>query len=205
MSNDLFPSSAFRVFIALFTVFGIHSACGAQTVQDRAVQIKMAVMAAPEGTREGAKVYGYDANGKFVTLRNGSNEMICIADDPSANGFSVSCYHRDLEPFMARGRELKDQGKSFREIFDIREEEVKSGKLKMPKDGATLYVLTASADEYNPQTGEVANPYLRYVVYIPWATQESTGLPLSPESPGMPWIMDPGTHRAHIMINPPKN
>jgi len=40
------------------------------------------------------------------------------------------------------------------------------------------------------------------VVYIPWATAASTGLPIKPEAPGMPWIMDPGTHRAHIMINP---
>jgi len=45
---------------------------------------------------------------------------------------------------------------------------------------------------------------LRYVIYIPFATAESTGLPLAPSAPGMPWIMDPGTHRAHIMINPPQ-
>jgi len=43
---------------------------------------------------------------------------------------------------------------------------------------------------------------LRYVIYIPFATPESTGLPLSPEIPGGPWIMDSGTHRAHIMLNP---
>ncbi len=42
----------------------------------------------------------------------------------------------------------------------------------------------------------------RYVVYIPWATAANTGLPTKPEAPGMPWIMDPGTHRAHIMIDP---
>lgn len=177
----------------------------AQSVPERAIQIKTALLAAPESTRDGAKVYGYDQNGKFIILRNGSNEMICIADDPASNGFSTSCYHKDLEPFMARGRELKEQQKSFKEIFDIREAEAKNGKLKMPKNGATLYVLTAAAGDFDMKSGEIRNPYLRYVVYIPWATQESTGLPLSPESPGMPWIMDPGTHRAHIMINPPKN
>ncbi|MFT5773641.1 MAG: hypothetical protein ACI9ZX_003050 [Algoriphagus sp.] len=42
-------------------------------------------------------------------------------------------------------------------------------------------------------------------MYIPWATSESTGLPLKAYGPGMPWIMDPGTHRAHIMISPPRN
>ena len=130
--------------------------------------------------------------------------MICLADDPSQKGLNVACYHRDLEPFMARGRALKKEGKSHQEIFDIREAEVKAGTLQMPKSPTTLFVFTAPDEQFDASTGEVTNGYLRYVVYIPYATAESTGLPLKPDAPGMPWIMDPGTHRAHIMINPPK-
>jgi hypothetical protein len=166
------------------------------------VQIKTAVLAAPEDMRAGAMVYGYNLKGEFVVLRKGTNEMVCITDDPKQEGFSVSCYHKDLDVFMARGRELKAAGKSFQEIFDIREAEVKSGKLFMPKQATNLQVYSAPADAYNPQTGEVKKGNFRYVVYIPWATAETTGLPLKPEAPGMPWLMDPGTHRAHIMINP---
>jgi hypothetical protein len=166
------------------------------------VQIKSAVLAAPEAMRDGAMVYGYNQKGEFVVLRKGSNEMVCLADDPKQKGFSVSCYHKELEPFMARGRDLKTQGKSFQEIFDIREIEAKSGKLIMPKQASNLQVYTAADDAFNPTTGDVSKGSFRYVVYIPWATAESTGLPLKPEAPGMPWIMDPGTHRAHIMINP---
>ena len=103
---------------------------------------------------------------------------------------------------MKRGRELRKQGKSGKEIFDIREKEVKAGKLTMPATPTTLFVFTASDENYNQKTGDVKDGYLRSVIYIPYATAESTGLPLKPESPGMPWIMDPGTHRAHIMINP---
>ncbi len=169
------------------------------------LQIKTAVLAAPETSRDGAMVYGYDSNGELVVIRVGVNEMICIADNPKKEGFNVACYHKDLEAFMERGRVLEKAGKSFQEIFDIREQEVKDGKLKMPDDGATLYVLTASKENYDPINGTVNNPHFRYVVYIPFATVESTGLPLKPEAPGMPWIMDPGTHRAHIMITPPKN
>ncbi len=176
----------------------------AQRIPTQEVQLKTAILAAPQDLRENATVYGYDPNGVFTLLRQGSNELICLADDPSGKGFSVSCYHRSIEPFMARGRELKNEGKSFQEIFDIRESEAKSGKLILPESGTTLYVLTAEDADVNLQTGEVKNPYVRSVVYIPWATAESTGLPLKPLAPGMPWIMDPGTHRAHIMINPAK-
>lgn len=168
------------------------------------VQIKSAVLAAPEATRNGAKVYGYNDQGDFVVLREGSNHMVCLADDPNSPGFSVSCYPEELEPFMERGRVLKKEGKSFKEIFDQREEEVKNNRLKMPVDGTTLFVFyTNDEAAFDRKTGEVSGGSYRYVVYIPYATAESTGLPLSPEAPGMPWIMDPGTHRAHIMINPP--
>jgi hypothetical protein len=167
------------------------------------VQIKTAVLAAPADLREGAMVYGYDDKGAWIVLRKGTNAMVCLADNPKEEGFNVSCYQKDLDPFMARGRELKAAGKSQKEVFDAREAEVKSGKLLMPKQPTTLFVYSAAADGYNAQTGEVTKGKFRYVVYVPYATAESTGLPLKPEAPGMPWLMDAGTHRAHIMINPP--
>jgi hypothetical protein len=165
------------------------------------IQIKDALLAAP-GNDEGAKVYGYNDKNEFVVLRQGTNELVCIADDPSQEGFSAACYHKDLDPFMARGRELKKLGKSPKEILEAREAEVKAGTLVMPKQPTTLYVYYAGAADYNTSTGEVKGGTFRYVVYIPYATAESTGLPLKPEAPGMPWLMDPGTHRAHIMISP---
>jgi hypothetical protein len=180
----------------------VSKVAGAQTPPTE-IQIKTAVLAAPEEKRAGAMVYGYDAKGELVVLRKGTNELVCIGDNPKQAGLNVSCYHKDLEPFMARGRELKTAGKSFQEIFDIREAEAKTGKLTMPKQASNLQVFSAPAESYNATTGEVTKGSFRYVVYIPWATAATTGLPSKPEAPGMPWIMDPGTHRAHIMIDPP--
>lgn len=167
--------------------------------------IATALMAAPEESREGCTVIGYNMAGEFVTLKEGTNEFICLADDPKKIGFSAACYHKDLEPFMARGRALKNEGKTGGEIFDIREEEVKSGKLSMGKPGATLHIYFGAKSLYNPETSVVAGAQYRYVVYMPFATSESTGLPENPIAPNHPWIMNPGTHRAHIMISPKKD
>ena len=183
----------------------ISGFCCAQKAPGKEVQIKTAILAAPQAQRADATVMGYNEKGELVILRKGSNGLICLADDPSQSGLNVSCYHEDLEPFMERGRQLKKAGKSFQEIFDMREQEVKAGKLKMPEQPTTLFVYTAPAEKYNANTGEVEEGYLRYVIYIPYATSESTGLPLKPDFAGQPWIMDPGTHRAHIMISPPKD
>jgi hypothetical protein len=174
--------------------------CTGQEIPNKEFQLKTAVLAAPEHQRDSATILGYDAEGNIITLRKGSNELTCLADDPNKEGFSVAAYHNSLEPFMTRGRELKKQGLDFKQVFDQREVEVKNGSLQMP-DKATLYVTSGEINE----NGEVENLYTRYVIYIPYATEESTGMPLSPIAPGSPWIMDPGTHRAHIMINPPKN
>jgi hypothetical protein len=163
-------------------------------------QIQTAVLAAPMAERDAATVLGYDQSGALVTLRAGTNNLICLATNPKRKDFSVACYPKELDPYMARGRALTAGGKTAKEVFAIREAEVKSGKLPLP-DRSLLIVTTGTVNE---ATGEVTDLYTRYVVYIPFATPESTGIPLSPITPGAPWIMDPGTHHAHIMINPPK-
>ena len=166
------------------------------------LQIKWALLAAPEEKREGSAVYGYGADSQLVVLRKGINEMICIADDPKTAGLSVACYVKELDAFMQRGRELRKQGIENQDLFDQREKEVKENKLQMPRDPAALYVYSAKDEDVDAATGEVKNGYLRYVIYIPYATAASTGLPEKPDADGMPWIMHPGTHGAHIMINP---
>ena len=166
------------------------------------IQIKTALLAAPKEKRDSCTVYGYSADKQFILLRQGTNEMICLADNPDEPDFSVACYVKDLEPFMQRGRELRKQGIKDDSLFNEREKEVKAGTLQMPKQPAALYVYSSKDEEFNPATGEVKNGYLRYVIYIPYATVASTGLPENPSANGMPWIMNPGTHSAHIMINP---
>jgi len=166
-------------------------------------QIAAAVLSAPEETRAGAKVYGIDDKGKFITLREGTNEMICIADNQNKDGFKAVSYHKDLEPFMANGRALKAAGKHGQTLKEAREANVKSGKVKMPEKAATLHILEGEKGWYDIENNKIVNANYRYVVYIPFATQKSTGLSLKPNAPGHPWLMFPGTAGAHIMITPP--
>jgi hypothetical protein len=50
---------------------------------------------------------------------------------------------------------------------------------------------------YNSETSKVMGAQLRYVIYMPYGS-ESTGLPEILMASNHPWIMEPGTHRAHI-------
>src|SRR6187401_1065642 len=194
-------------FVAAITVcYGCNSKKDSTSSKNElpsaAIQIKSALLAAPREKRDSCTVFGYSTDKQLILLRQGTNEMICLADNPDDPGFSVACYVKKIEPFMQRGRELRKQGIKDDSLFNEREKEVQAGTLQMPKQPAALYVYSAKDQDYNPATVEVKNGYLRYVIYIPYATVASTGLPENPSANGMPWIMNAGTHGAHIMINP---
>lgn len=177
----------------------------AQEILPIEIQIKTALLAAPDDQRTDATVLGYNSAGKLITLKQGSGNLVCLADDPRKKGIEVDCYAARLEPFMARGRELLAEGKTEEQKQNIRKQEIESGKIKMPEGQSMLYVLKGTDENYNKATGELKDGHLRYVIYVPYATIASTGLPAKPSLPGMPWLMDPGTYKAHIMITPPKN
>jgi hypothetical protein len=186
----------------LLSVFPFMAQEIKKEVPPNEIQIKTAVLPAPDEKKDGAMVYGYNSSGELVVLRKGTNNLVCIGDNPSKDGINVACYSKKLEPFMARGRELSAQDLSGEEREKIRAKEVASGKLKMPKEPSMMYVYYGKSEDYDSTTGELQNGKFRYVIYTPFATTESTGLPDKPHAPGMPWLMDPGTHRAHIMVGP---
>ncbi len=172
----------------------------AQNAPSPASQIAGAVLAAPDDRRDGAKVLGWDQAGAIVTLREGTNDQVCLADNPKADGFSVACYHKDLDAFMARGRALTAQGITDDKQRDaIRWKEVDDKKLSLPREGRMLAVMTGKS--FDAATGQVTDGYTRWVIYVPYATAASTGLGTK-SLPGVPWLMDPGTAGAHIMISP---
>ncbi len=183
------------------TVLGPPTTAEAQA-PPAGVQIAGALQAAPVMERDDATVFGFLDDGSMTTLRDGGGSLICLADDPNRDGWDVACYHESLDPFMARGRELRAQGVTDSgELAQRRWAEADAGTLAMPEEPAMLYVLTG--DGFDPESNSVSNSFLRWVVYTPWATTQSTGLPEQPTAPGAPWLMFPGTAGAHIMITPP--
>lgn len=164
-------------------------------------QIRLAVQAAPADMRDEATVQGYDESGALVTLRKGTNDLICMAPDPQAKGLEVSCHHAGLERFFARGRELIAQGITGNERLHTRWEEHDQGKLPIPY-GSVNYILTGSG--FDVTTGEISDPYMRWTIYVPGATPQSTGFSTQPTAGG-PWLMMPGTAGAHVMITPPRS
>jgi len=62
--------------------------------------------------------------------------------------------------------------------------------------------LTGPLDSFDAGTGKVTGANRTTVVYMPYATAESTGLSPKPAT-GAPWIMSPGKPWAHLMLVQP--
>ena len=167
-----------------------------------AQQIAAAVLALPEEFRTGARVLGYQSGRRdLVPLREGRGPFTCLASDPAAKQFHVACYHQSLEPFMARGRALRASGVKGDQVDTVRFAEVRTGKLAMPTRAAALYQLFGPADAFDASTNSVRKARSLYVVYMPGATAATTGISVHP-SEDTPWLMFPGTPKAHIMFQP---
>jgi hypothetical protein len=172
------------VCIMLMGLGGIASAQEKSSEQ----QIRETLRALPEALRDDATVIGYE-DGERKTLRAGSNDIICRADDPNMKGeagaFYVNCFPKSLEAFLKRIAELGSEP----DWMDALSSEVKSGRLKMP-EMAIRYTLRGSS-------AEGALPLA--AIHIPFATAESTGLSTEPDN-HRPWLMMESTVMAHIML-----
>lgn len=174
----------------------------AQTLPAADIQIAGATSPAPADLKDGARVMGYNEAGDMIELRAGSNDFICLADNPFDDRFHAACYHNTMDPFMSRGRELKKQGADRNTSRETRLKEIEAGTLKMPEAPAALYQLFGGPTSLNLETGEVTEVRPLYVMYMPYATTESTGLSSQAPMEGAPWLMDAGLPWAHIMYSP---
>ena len=164
--------------------------------------IGTAVLALPEFARAGAEVRKWTDDGGLAMIRAGSNGMICLADRPG-EGLGVACYHESLEPFMARGRELRAEGIEGMQRMQVRWDEARAGTLAMPELPAMVYNLRMPAEPADPATADLSTAGRLHAVYTPYATPETSGLPTEPSEGSAPWLMWPGEPSAHIMISLP--
>ena len=132
-----------RTRLLMFMIVTVASTASAQSPAP--VQIRSATEPLPAEFRESATVLGYET-GKpgLVQLKAGNGAFICLADDPSDDRFHVACYHKALEPFMLRGRELRAQ--KVANVDSVRYAEIDAKKLVMPGHPSALYSLTGKAE-----------------------------------------------------------
>ena len=189
-----------RLAATVLALACLATAAAAQEIPSEAEQIAAAVLPLPVAQRAGAGVMGYRTTGKLEVLRQARNGMRCLADDPSDDEFHVACYSTSMEPFMARGRALRAAGTKGTQVDTVRFAEVRQGKLRMPTAPASLYSLSGPKGDFDPKSGTAPKSKALFVLYMPNATTATTGISSVPGKG--PWLMYPGTPKAHLMMSP---
>src|SRR6266436_3715765 len=87
-------------------------------VAPAADQIASALLAAPQERRGEATVLGYNAKGEVVTLRKGSNDLICLADDPPTNRSALPATTRISNPSWLAGASWRPRARKARIVIN---------------------------------------------------------------------------------------
>jgi hypothetical protein len=173
---------------------------GQTVVPSPADQIAAAVLPLPTSMQAGAGVRGYSPSMKMVTLRAGTNSMMCTADRPGDEFFDVRCYDRAFLAAIDQWRELAAGGLDSATAELRFADQVRTGAIRLPAHPTAGYRMLGPIGGYDPRTGAVTEAIEKWQsIHFPYRTAAELGLPVVEEGT-MPFVMASGTWWAHVMI-----
>ena len=144
----------------------------------RALEIELALSAAPAHLRDDATVWVLDESG-YAIARKGGNAFACVVSRRAGDLFPV-CWDaegtRSLLPLDFEDAQLRLSGKSDSEIEAIVTERFKSGQYHAPSRAGIAYMLSPiryRIDEHGGVTRTTSNPHLMF--YGPNLTDTDIG------------------------------
>jgi len=173
--------------VGCFLVLGLGAS--AQTTEELVDRI---LLAAPSRLRADTTVIGWREDGSRVTLRSGTNGLVCWdqSDEPRKRTYASRCTSEANLPRVDQNRAWNMSGKSQAEIQAMMDEADNNGTREVSEYG-TLY--------YSINSDDMDNASIHTTVSVPFATSHSLDVPSEGTNAGV-WIMYAGTSGAHLMI-----
>ena len=144
----------------------------------RALEIELALIAAPKHLRDDATVWVLEKSG-FAIAKKGSNAFTCVVSRRAGDLFPV-CWDaegtRSLLPLDVEDAQLRLSGKSGAEIEAIVTARFKSGQYHAPSRAGVAYMLSPMRyriDEHGGVTRTTSSPHLMF--YGPNLTDTDIG------------------------------
>ena len=144
----------------------------------RALEVELALSAAPKHLREGATVWVLEQSG-YAKVTEGTNAFSCLVSRRSGDLFPV-CWDaegaRSLLPIDFDDAQLRLSGKSTAEIDQLVDERFKQGQYRPPTRAGIAYMLAPlryRIDEAGTVTRTPSSPHLMF--YGPNLTDSDIG------------------------------
>ena len=156
--------------------------------------VAQAVLALPDTLRDKATVVLYQEGDRAV-LRQGTNGLTCVADQPGDTRLTLLCYPTSIDSYMHRQEELQAEGIHGAELRAVLGAEVRSGQLYLPMGAMLRYV----SGTINPESGVPDSVRVWSEMFFPFANAAELGIPEF-NAGRDPWMMSAGTVVAHVMV-----
>ena len=173
--------------------------------RDSAQQLAALPLPLPDSLRAGATLVGVDANKQRVTLRGGSNGVVCTIWVPGEDSFDVRCYQQSFMPVIDARWKHSVAGASYRVMQHDLDSAIAAKAIVLPDHPTAGYRMLGPARAFDAKRGRVTNEIEQWEsIHIPYHTGVEMGLP-SEEQGGSLFVMSPGTYWAHVMIMHPQH
>jgi hypothetical protein len=177
--------------IALLVVFALAAiSTSGLLAQEPNDAIATPLLAAPANLREGATVVKWSPDHTYVTLKKGTNRMVCYdrSGFPLQAAFSLECTSIANLDRVAQNMKAEKLGDKMKSEAMLNAQE-KDGTRVKPEFGSVWYHLMGPDKEH-------ARTHM--TIAVPGATMATLGLPENNRQGGV-WIMNAGTTTAHLM------
>jgi hypothetical protein len=171
-------------------------------LMDEAAEIRLARSAAPPSISGDADVWVLRRGG-HVKARSGSSGVACIVQRDHPESLYPICYDaegaRTILRIAIRQQQLREQGLSSDQVAAEIEAALERGELSAPERSAIAWMQSAEQVIFNGADGPRVGAWQPHVmVYVPYATTESTGV--TPLADGDFMIRNAGTATAHFIM-----
>jgi hypothetical protein len=168
---------------------------------DREREVTLARSAAPPAISADATVLVL-ARGGYVVAETGTNGVTCLVDRSDPRALEPHCYDpegsRTIVRIRLREAELREQGRSEKEIDADVNDGIRTGRLALPSRPAMSYMMSAGQVLYDEGRKVGAwKPHL--MIYVPYLKAADLGLGATP-SPAAAMVFQEGTALACIVI-----
>ena len=157
----------------------------------------------PDSLRAGATLIGVNAARRRVTLRRGTNDLVCTIFVPGEDTFDVRCYQQSFMPVIDARWEHAAAGASFVDTQRDLNAAIAAKTIVLPDHPTAGYRMLGPARAFDATTARASKEIERWEsIHIPYRTASELGLP-SEEQGGSLFVMAGGSHWAHVMIMHP--